>query len=693
MKKQDLLIGIDVGGTFTDAVVYNGVTREFIAAFKLPSTPDDPGRAVIAAIEKIARGIDVRGSVVFHGTTVGTNTLIERRGSKTALLSTKGFSDVIELRRQARPNLYDFDARISEPLVPRSLRFGVAERIGADGSVLEPIDTAGAVDSLKGAGIESIAISFLHSYANSEHEEKILALLQEAMPGVFLSRSSDVCPEFREYERASTTVVNAYIGPRVSAYLSELDRCLKIQGVDRLMVVKSNGGLTSPENACRFPVHLIESGPAAQLIASAAFAQATGRPNLVAFDMGGTTAKAGLIYNGKPEVASEFYADHLVDGRDVGGYVIRSSVLDLVEIGAGGGSIAWIDEARVLKVGPQSAGAAPGPACYGRGGTLPTVTDAHAVIGTLTPELFKGTGVELIRDRAVAALKQHIADPYGWSLPRAAYAVIDIAVANMAEMVRLATTRRGLDPRSFAILASGGAGPLHAAAVGEQIGAMEVIVPPYPGMFSAFGATLGAVRHELTQTFLCNMSQLEPSSLAAAFDRLKERADAILAAEPKGVSAPSVDRLIEARFVGQLFELKVSLGRHGEPLPSSATIEDSFRHSYRAEYGFDLPEARVQVVNLRLVVEINLGHHGANVFENRPGKLKTVNPHRLTPILSRDGHTRDVPVVRAIDATNARIEGPAIIEHSGSTVWIHERQSATIGTSGEIAVTLSGRSR
>jgi N-methylhydantoinase A len=693
MKKQGLLIGIDVGGTFTDAIVYDGVTRKFLAAFKLPSTPDDPGRAVIAAIEKAAQTIDVRRSVVFHGTTVGTNTLIERKGAKTALLSTKGFSDVIELRRQARPNLYDFDARISKPLVPKPLRFDVAERVGPDGSVLEPIDSGKVIDSLKAVGIESVAVCFLHAYANSAHEEKIVALLQEAIPAVFLSRSSDVCPEFREYERASTTVVNAYIGPRVSAYLTQLDLRLRAQGVDRLMIVKSNGGLTSPENASRFPVHLIESGPAAQLIASAAFARATGRPNLVAFDMGGTTAKAGLVHGGKPEVASEFYADHLVDGCDVGGYVIRSSVLDLVEIGAGGGSIAWIDEAKVLKVGPQSAGAAPGPACYGRGGTLPTVTDAHAVIGTLAPELFKGTGVELIRDRAVAAVKQHIADPYGWSLSRAAYAIIDIAVASMAEMVRLATTRRGLDPRGFAILASGGAGPLHAAAVGEQIGATEVIVPPYPGMFSAFGATLGAVRHELTQTFLCNVSKLEPFSLDAAFDLLKERADVILAAEPEGVSRPVVERFLEARFMGQLFELKVSLGIHGEPFPSPATIEDSFRSLYRAEYGFDLPEAQVQVVNLRLVVEIDLGHHGEEIFESRSGKTRVLQPCRATPILSRDGSTLNVPVFRAVDAIDARIEGPAIIEHSGSTVWIHDRQSANVGSSGEIVVTLSGRSR
>jgi N-methylhydantoinase A len=690
MMTPNILIGIDVGGTFTDAVVYDGGTREFLAAFKLPSTPDDPGRAVVAAIEKIAQSVEVRGAVVFHGTTVGTNTLIERKGAKTALLSTKGFSDVIELRRQARPNLYDFDARISEPLVPRPLRFGIAERIAADGAILEPINTDGLIQSLKAAGVQSVAISLLHSYANSAHEEQTVALLREALPDLYISQSSDVCPEFREYERASTTVVNAYIGPRVSAYMEGIDRRLKTFGIDRLMIVKSNGGLTSPTNATRFPVHLIESGPAAQLIAAAAFARATGRPNLVAFDMGGTTAKAGLIHHAKPEVASEFYANHLVDGRDVGGYVIRSSVLDLVEIGAGGGSIAWIDEARVLKVGPQSAGAVPGPACYDRGGTLPTVTDAHAVIGTLTVEVFEGTGVSLTRELAVAAVKRHIADPYGWSVPKAAYAIIDIAVANMAGMVRLATTRRGLDPRHFSILASGGAGPLHAAAVGEQIGASEVIVPPYPGMFSAFGATLGAVRHELTHTFLCALSTVKSSMLAAEFDRLNERADALLSAEPEGVSAPRKERFVEARFVGQLFELKVSLGSYSEPLPPAANIEALFRHLYRAEYGFDLPDAQVQVVNLRLVVEVDLGNHGAEIFTARARTAEVVTPCRVIPVLSRDGNALDLRVFRAADVANAAIEGPAIIELAGSTVWIHEKQLATIGGNAEIVVTLSG---
>ncbi|MBX9844527.1 MAG: hydantoinase/oxoprolinase family protein [Xanthobacteraceae bacterium] len=688
MTDRHLLIGIDVGGTFTDAIVFDSSKGKFLAAFKIPSTPSDPGNAVVAAIEKIAQSIKIDGAIVFHGTTIGTNILIERKGARAALLATAGFSDVIELRRQARPNLYSFDVRISEPLVPSRLRFGVSERMSADGTVVEPLDAAKTIDALRDAGVDAVAVSFLHSYANASHEEDIAAQIAAVLPGVFVTRSSDVCPEFREYERTSTTVVNAYIGPAVRKYVTRLDGELRARGVDRLMIVKSSGGLTSPENAARYPVHLIESGPAAQLIASASFARATGRPNLVSFDMGGTTAKAGLIHGGRPEVTPEFYADRLADGLDVGGYAIRSSVLDLVEIGAGGGSIAWIDEARVLKVGPRSAGAVPGPACYGRGGLLPTVTDAHAVIGTLAPEIFLNAGIALKKDLAHEAIRQHIAEPFGWGIARAAYSIIDVAVANMAEMVRLATTRRGLDPRQFAILASGGAGPLHAAAVGQAIGASEIIVPPLPGMFSAFGATLGSVRHELTQTMLCPVKQLGRADLEDAFKKIKARAEALLAVEPRGAGAPRFERALDVRFVGQLFELKVPVGQDDEPLPEPAQIETSFRALYRAEYGIDLPDAQVQIVNLRMVAEIDLGHRGDAAFAVERREQKRLLPYRIAKILGRDGSDQAVSVYRASEAAAGVLDGPAIIEHAGSTVWVHAGQHVVVEATGEVRVSL-----
>ncbi len=687
----DLLIGIDVGGTFTDAIVFDSSNGNLLAAFKVPSSTGEPGKAVIDAIEKIAQSVAIKDAVVCHGTTVGTNTLIERRGSRTALLSTAGFSDVIALRRQDRPILYSFDVRISEPLAPKQLRFDIPERVGADGSVVRPLDSSGMMQKLREADVEAVAISFLHSYVNDAHERALAAEIEQALPGVFVTRSSDVCPEFREYERSSTTLVNAYLGHTVSRYVSKLDRELRSRGVKRLMIVKSNGGLTSPENASRYPAHLIESGPAAQLIAAAAFARATGRPNLVAFDMGGTTAKAGVIRNGQPEMVSEFYADRLVDGREVGGYAIRSAVLDLVEIGAGGGSIAWINEANVLKVGPRSAGAIPGPACYSRGGSLPTVTDAHAVIGTLTAELFANSGVRFDREHAVEAVREHIAKPLGWTVVRAAYAIIDIAVANMAEMVRLATTQRGLDPRDFALLASGGAGPLHAAAVGMEIGAREVIVPPYPGMFSALGATLGTVRHEVTQTLLRHLRELDAADLTSAFSQLSKRVETILSAEPAGLAVPRFERMLEARFVGQLFELRVPVGDEGDPLPSLDQIERTFRQLYLREYGFELPDAQVQLVNLRLIATIDLGYSGAPIFARHEQDAGVPEPLRSVGIFSRDGGETTIPVYAASAAAGGGIAGPAIIEHAGATVWLHAGQSARIESNGQVIISLAGR--
>jgi N-methylhydantoinase A len=687
---SDLLIGIDVGGTFTDAIVFDGGNGSLLAAFKVPSSTREPGKAVIHAIEKIARSVAIKDAVVCHGTTVGTNALIERRGSRTALLSTAGFSDVVALRRQDRPILYSFDVQISEPLAPRGLRFDIPERMAADGAVIRPLDSSGLVKKLKDAGVEAVAISFLHSYVNDAHERAVADEIEAALPGVFVTRSSDVCPEFREYERSSTTLVNAYLGHTVSRYLSDLDRDVRSKGIRRLMIVKSNGGLTSPENASRYPAHLIESGPAAQLTAAAAFARATGRPNLVAFDMGGTTAKAGVIRNGRPEMVSEFYADRLVDGREVGGYVIRSAVLDLVEIGAGGGSIAWINEANVLKVGPRSAGAIPGPACYSRGGRQPTVTDAHAVIGTLTAELFASSGVLFNREFAVDVVREHVAEPLGWTVVRAAYAIIDIAVANMAEMVRLATTQRGLDPRDFALLASGGAGPLHAAAVGTEIGAHEVIVPPYPGMFSALGATLGAVRHEVTQTLLRNLRDIDHDDLKSAFSQLSARVEAILSAEPAGLARPRFERILEARFVGQLFEIRVPAGSDDDALPSIEQIERTFRELYLAEYGFELPDAQVQLVNLRLIATIDLDHSGDLVFARQEQETRTPKPLRMVKISARDGTEASVPVYAASDSTGGTIDGPSIIEHAGATVWLHANQSARIESNGQVIVKLSG---
>lgn len=690
MSDETIAIGIDVGGTFTDAIAVNG-RGEILTAFKLPSTPGDPATAVISALHRIAETHDIRGATVCHGTTVGTNTLIERKGARLALVTTAGFTDVIALRRQNRPSLYDLSVKVSEPLVPSQRRIGAKERMNAEGEVVQPLtDVETVLNRLGAEEADAVAISCLHAYANSEHERALQSAISARFPDMFVTSSHDVCPEFREFERTSTTVVNGYIGPVVARYIERLGRACETMGIRNLMIVKSNGGLTAPENARRYPVHLIESGPAAGMIATTAYARATGRPNVIAFDMGGTTAKAGVVHGFEPKVTDEFHADHLVNGKPVGGFPIRSAVLDIIEVGAGGGSIAWIDAGGVPKVGPESAGADPGPACYSRGGLRPTVTDAHAVIGTLSADTFVGTGVTFSRDLAVAAIDECIARPMGWTTTQAAHAIIALAVANMTEMVRLATVRRGLDPRDFSIVASGGAGPLHVAAVGAEVGVKEVVVPPYPGIFSALGAMLGAIRHDLATTLLRPLERLDVAELAETFAALASKAGALLDAEHGRATDAAVSRFVDMRYIGQLSELRVALGSAEEPLPDAARIEALFRERYRDEFGFDLAGSAVEMVTVHLVAALPVENGAGALFARRQAASQDPRPYQDRLYTGPDGVEVRVPVYRSGECLGAALQGPLIIDHGGATVWVPRGQQAQILADGGITFRVVG---
>ena len=471
-----------------------------------------------------------------------------------------------------------------------------------DGTALVPLkadEIARIVQAVAATGAEAVAVCFLHSYANDTHERAMGAALQAADPDLFVTLSSDVCREFREFERTSTAAVNAFIGPPVQRYVDHMADDLAEREIPKLSIVKSNGGLTSASNARRYPVHLIESGPAAGIIACAALGKAEGIDNLIAFDMGGTTAKAGVVIDGQPRLDTEFYADRFVDGLDVGGYPIQSPVIDLIEIGAGGGSLAWIDAAGVIKVGPESAGADPGPASYGRGGTRPTVTDAHVAVGHVAPDGFGSEDLDIDVEAAREAIRREIAEPMGWSIERAAWGILRLATANMAEMVRLATLRRGLDPRDFALVAFGGAGPLHAADIAREVGVARVIVPPVPGLFSAIGTVLGEVRHDLVQTRLGRLLALTRQDIEQEFKGLEARA-AQLIAEEDAADDWQFERSADLRFEGQLFELTLSVPWEGAV--ELAALETAFRTRYRETYGYDLPSHIVQLVNLRLTV-------------------------------------------------------------------------------------------
>lgn len=686
MTDSNFLIGIDIGGTFTDAIVLDRRTRAVLLAFKTPSTPADPAAAVITAIEQVAKRFTVAGAQVFHGTTIGTNALIERRGARTALLATEGFTDVIELRRQDRPNLYDLAVELSEPLVATDARFGVHERVDAGGATVTPLrDLEHVLDLVAASGVQSIAVALLHSYANASHEQAIRRRVAERFPHMYVTISSEISPEYGEYERTSTTVVNSYIGPPVQEYLSRLETQTKALGVDQLLIVKSNGGLTSARNAMQFPAHLIESGPAAGMIATAAYAAQIERRHVIAFDMGGTTAKAGVVTDYTPQMVYEFRADALKHGKNVGGYPIRSAVLDIVEIGAGGGSIAWIDAGGVPKVGPESAGADPGPACYSRGGLRPTVTDAHAVIGTVCASTFEGTGVVFDRKLAVRAIEEHIAKPLGWSVGRAAYAIVQIAVANMNEMMKLATVRRGLDPRDFVIVASGGAGPLHAALVGAEIGVRETVVPPYPGMFSALGATLGRVKHDLSVSVIKPLAQLTTSDLEQFSASLMDRANAILGAEDTGNHVVAFERAAFCRFAGQLYELRLPLGSAAHPFPEPEKLDLLYRQAYQREFGFDLPAAAIELVKLHLTVEVH-ERDSPPVFQPSTYSAMQSKPLRYQAYLTpQDDHT-EIPVYSSKTSVGLHARGPMLVEHAGSTVWVRDADEVRICSDGAVLI-------
>ncbi len=679
LREDRIALGIDVGGTFTDVLALDRASGKIISAFKVPSTPLDPAEGAITGVDRYRERTGGGADAVFHGTTVGTNALITKKAAKTALITTKGFRDVLALRRHARPRLYDLAPKISPALAPRELRFEAVERMGPDGVAITPLtemEIVRLIGEIRRADVEAVAISLLHAYANDGHERALGAALQSALPELFVTLSSDVCREFREFERTSTVVVNAFIGPVVQRYVDALGDNLRAREIGDLSIVKSNGGLTSAANARRYPVHLIESGPAAGIIATVALGEAEGLGDLIAFDMGGTTAKAGVVVDGRPKLSTEFYADRFVDGTDVGGYPIQSPVIDLIEIGAGGGSIAWIDAAGVLKVGPESAGALPGPACYGRGGEQATVTDAHVVLGHVAADGFGSEDLEIDPTLARRAVETDIAGPLGWSVERAAWGVLRLATANMAEMVRLATLRRGLDPRDFSLVAFGGAGPLHAAEIAREVGVPRVLIPPVPGLFSAIGTLLGDIRHDLVQTHLRRFDDLQLGELDAGFASLEERAQTLIAAEDGG-GAWRYERSLDARFEGQLFELNLPVASGDAPL--AGDLDVAFRTAYRETYGYDLLDHTVQLVNLRLVASgaVDDGGWPRLALEGRNAAA------RSRQVISEDGSCREVPVWRR-DALKEglSLEGPAIIEDFGATIRLLDGQKLEVRPSG-----------
>jgi N-methylhydantoinase A len=674
---QRYRLGVDTGGTFTDATLVGEESGELHIA-KVPSTPADPAVGFIDAVRRILRENGVspqQVTYVVHGTTVATNAVIEGNIASTALITTEGFRDMLEIGRQTRPSLYDLRFEKTPPLVPRHRCFGVPERRSANGDVIQPLDERAVrqiADALRKERVESVAVCLLHAYRYPEHEQRIGELLETWLPDVTVSLSSDVAPEIREYLRASTTVINAAIRPIVSRYLARIESVLRNDGfAAEFLVMQSNGGVYSFDAAARRPVYMVESGPAAGVMAATHLGAAAEQPNLVSFDMGGTTAKAGLVIDGQPRTSKEFEVGGMARAGNTQstGYPIRTPAIDLVEIGAGGGSIAWVDSGGGLRVGPRSAGADPGPACYGAGGEHPTITDANLVLGRLDPDFFLGGEMPLDVERATWAIRTKCAEPLGLSVIETAGGIIDIANAHMSRAIRLVSVQRGIDVRSFSLVAFGGAGPLHANQLAHDAGIESVLIPISPGTTSAFGLLVTNLQHHETHSLGELTSSVEPADLEAWFQRLQASGSRSLLQDGIAASAQSFERSVDMRYVGQSFELTVPLP--GDAL-SNATLADAatdFHRAHQQAYGFNAPQEPTEIVSLNLRA---VGHIGKPKPVLPPESARSTTGSRERPVwFSQCGGYTACQIVSRLDIPlGDRLIGPAIVEERDSTVVV-----------------------
>ena len=603
-------VAIDIGGTFTDAVLVDEASGRRWTG-KVLTTPHDPSDGFFRAFDLTLQesGLDITDCrSVLHATTVATNAVITRSGGPAALVATEGFRDVLEIARQIRHDLYDLRTTKPVPLVPRQWALEVRERLRFDGSVLVPLDEDSVVrvaDRLREGGITSVAVCLLHAYLNPAHERRVGEILTAEVPGISISLSSVIAPEIREYPRASTTVANAYVGPVVGAYVASIEDGLRARGADAgLWMMKSNGGLATAAGARERPVEVIESGPAAGLAAAAFYAEMVGSRDVVTFDMGGTTAKVGMIEGGEArQVASWELGSGTGSGSAVAhgsGLPILGSVMDLVEIGAGGGSIAWIDAGGILRVGPQSAGADPGPAAYGRGGTQPTVTDANLYLGRIGASTIAGGRLPLDPAAAAAAIGR-LADDLGVAPLDAAIAILDVADSAMIQANRLMTVRRGHDPAEFDLIAFGGAGPLHACRQAIALGFRSVIVPPDAGVLSAFGLLSSVPRVDHRTAFRRQLASLDPSEADEALRRLEAEATDRL---PPGARDGDLvrDRAIDLRYVGQSWDLRVPIAAGPFDPAAAARLRDDFDALHERTYGYASRSAPVETVHLAISV-------------------------------------------------------------------------------------------
>jgi len=681
-----LRIGIDVGGSFTDCVLVDEGSGA-LEVIKVPSTPREPEAGFVRGLRELMaeyRADAQTVSALVHGTTVGTNAVIERRGAKTALLTTSGFRDVLAIGTQQRPRLYDLRQQRSPALIPRHLCLELDERIGPRGEVLKPLDPRQVREVLRRLvddGVRSVAVCLLFSFANPAHERMVAEIACSEFDGLEVSLSSIVCPEFREFVRASTTAVNAYIQPVMSHYVGSVERSIEEAGLRvPLHIMQSNGGIMSAPEAQRLPVHLISSGPAGGVMAGVYYAGLAGFDEIITLDMGGTTCDVCLVQAGRPHVSPQ---------GSIEGYPLRVPAIDVQSIGAGGGSIAWVDRWGVLKVGPRSAGADPGPACYGRGGTQPTVTDANLVLGCLSEQSFLGGRMVVDASLSARAIEDLVATPLGLSVVEAARGIIQVSNATMLRLLRVVSVMRGHDPRDFALVAFGGAGPVQACALARSLGIRHVLIPPSPGVTSAFGLLTTDLRYTHGLSWPTPVAGLDVATLARLFQDLADRGRNRFVETDRLSGDPRVLRSLDLRYVGQQYDLPVDL-EPGDLTPDHLRrAVQAFHHQHERTYGHAFPGEPVELVNLRVTVVGPIAAPQAPVLERRNAG-DSPRPSQTRHVCFSSGQAVErCPVYRrsALLAGDA-LTGPSIVEQVDSTVVIEPGCSGYVDAYGTIVVTV-----
>jgi N-methylhydantoinase A/oxoprolinase/acetone carboxylase beta subunit len=669
-------IGIDIGGTFTDVALVDDASGR-IGVAKVPTTPSDLADGVLAALRTAMGRHRVATSdvgLLSHATTVVTNAILEERGARAALVTTRGFRDVLELRRSARADLYDLFQDGPSILIPRRRRFEITERVGADGTIVTPLaehEIDDVIASLRAARVEAVAVSLLFSFLNPAHERRLGARLRAALPEVPVYLSCEVLPEIKEFERASTTAVCAYVGPILASYLRRLEASIRGQALPPLYLMGSNGGILEAAEAVAMPAMAVESGPAAGVVAAALVARQTGRPDLISFDMGGTTAKASLIRGGQYETTPDYEVGggssrtRWMNGT---GHPIRVPVIDLAEVSAGGGSIAWVDRAGALRVGPKSAGADPGPVCYGRGGTEPTVTDCNLLLGYLDAGSLLAGDLPIDHAAAEAAVRKRLAEPLGVGVRAAASAVVDVVNHAMAEVLKIVSVQRGHDPREFALAAFGGAGPLHCAALARELGIAEIVCPPIPGAFSALGLIGSDLKRDYVRTVYVTTAAADPAGLEAAFAALEREGAAMLDRAGVAPAAQRFERSIDARYARQSYELAVPVPPGALDAGQLARVAETFHDLHRRTYGHDNRGEPVQLVNVRLSA---IGATAVLAVRDKPAPAGTDAVKARRRLWFRDaGAIEAVVYDRRLMPAGLAATGPAVIESLESTILV-----------------------